>query len=292
MSILVDDTDRVIVQGITGTQGQFHARKMAEYGTAVVGGVVPGRGGEEVAGIPVFDTVEQAVTETNATASVVLVPPTAAGDAIMEALDTSLSLVVAVTEGIPVQDMRVATRRAQETDTRFIGPNSPGIITPGETKLGILPGEVFSPGSVGVISRSGTLTYEIVDDLTDQGIGQSTAMGIGGDPVIGTSFREGLELFERDAATDAIVLCGEIGGEDEELAADYVAETMETPVVGFIAGRSAPEGKRMGHAGAIVSAEGTGTARSKIDAFEAAGIPVAQRPSEIPSLVDQVLDDK
>jgi succinyl-CoA synthetase alpha subunit len=289
MSVLVDDDTRVIVQGITGGEGRFHTEQMLEYGTNVVAGAVPGKGGQEVAGVPVYDTVTGAAREEDADAAVVFVPPAFAGDALFEALDAPLDLVVAITEGIPAQDMSRVHRRLQETDTYLIGPNCPGIITPGEAKLGILPGNIFSSGRVGLISRSGTLTYQIVDNLTQHGLGQSTAIGIGGDPIIGTDFIEALELFEDDPATDAVVMCGEIGGEDEENAAAYIAENMETPVAGFIAGRTAPPGKRMGHAGAIVSGSGTGTAQSKISALEDAGVPVGDTPEEVADNVESML---
>jgi succinyl-CoA synthetase alpha subunit len=289
MSVLVDDDTRVIVQGITGGEGRFHTEQMLEYGTNVVAGAVPGKGGQEVAGVPVYDTVTGAAREEDADAAVVFVPPAFAGDALFEALDAPLDLVVAITEGIPAQDMSRVHRRLQETDTYLIGPNCPGIITPGEAKLGILPGNIFSSGRVGLISRSGTLTYQIVDNLTQRGLGQSTAIGIGGDPIIGTDFIEALELFEDDPATDAVVMCGEIGGEDEENAAAYIAENMETPVAGFIAGRTAPPGKRMGHAGAIVSGSGTGTAQSKISALEDAGVPVGDTPEEVADNVESML---
>ncbi|MFC6770564.1 succinate--CoA ligase subunit alpha, partial [Halorubrum pallidum] len=258
MSIFVDDDTRVVVQGITGGEGKFHAGQMIEYGTNVVAGAVPGKGGQEVDGVPVYDTVDEAVEVEDADASVIFVPPAFAGDAIFESLDTDLDLAVAITEGIPTQDMAKVNKRLSEVDTRLIGPNCPGIITPGEAKLGILPGNIFSEGRVGLVSRSGTLTYQVVDNLTNRGIGQSTAIGIGGDPIIGTSFVDALEAFEADSETDAVVMCGEIGGEDEEQAAKFIGEHMDTPVTGFIAGRTAPPGKRMGHAGAIVSGSGTG----------------------------------
>ncbi|GAA0299787.1 succinate--CoA ligase subunit alpha [Halarchaeum salinum] len=289
MSILVDEDTRVVVQGITGGEGKFHTEQMIEYGTNVVAGTSPGKGGQEVAGVPVYDTVEEAVEEEDADASVVFVPPAFAADAIFEALDTDLDLVVAITEGIPTQDMAKVNKRLDEVDTRLQGPNCPGIITPGEAKLGILPGNIFSEGNVGLVSRSGTLTYQVVDSLTQRGIGQTTAIGIGGDPIIGTSFIDALEAFENDPETDVIAMCGEIGGEDEEEAAAYIAENMDTPVVGFIAGRTAPPGKRMGHAGAIVSGSGTGTAESKIDALNDAGVPVGDTPEEVADNVEDLL---
>ena len=290
MSVFVDAETRVVVQGITGGEGRFHTEQMLEYGTNVVAGAVPGKGGETVAGVPVFDTVERAVAETDATASVVFVPPAFAGDAIFEAIDTTLELVVAITEGIPTRDMARVHRGLEETDTRLIGPNCPGIITPGETKLGILPGNIFAPGNVGLVSRSGTLTYQVVDNLTQRGLGQSTAIGIGGDPIIGTDFIDAIRAFDADDETDAIVLCGEIGGEDEENAARVIESECSTPVVGFIAGRTAPPGKRMGHAGAIVSGSGTGTAQSKIEALEAAGVPVGDTPEQVADRVRELLE--
>ena len=289
MSIFVDDDTRVVVQGITGGEGKFHAGQMIEYGTNVVAGAVPGKGGQEVHGVPVYDTVDEAVEAEDADASVIFVPPAFAADAIFESLDTDLDLAVAITEGIPTQDMAKVNKRLDETDTRLIGPNCPGIITPGEAKLGILPGNIFSEGNVGLVSRSGTLTYQVVDNLTERGLGQSTAIGIGGDPIIGTSFIDALAAFEADSETDAVVMCGEIGGEDEEQAAKFIGEHMDTPVAGFIAGRTAPPGKRMGHAGAIVSGSGTGTAQSKIDALNDAGVPVGDTPEEVADHVEDFL---
>ena len=289
MSVLVDEDTRVVVQGITGGEGEFHAGQMIEYGTNVVAGAVPGRGGEEVHGVPVYDTVAGAAEAENADASVVLVPPAFAADAIFEALDSPVDLVVAITEGIPTQDMSRVKKRLGETDKHLVGPNCPGVITPGEAKLGILPGNIFSSGNVGLISRSGTLTYQVVDNLTDRGLGQTTAIGIGGDPIIGTDFVEALSLFEDDPATEAVVMCGEIGGTDEEEAAAYIDENMSTPVAGFIAGRTAPAGKRMGHAGAIVSGSGAGTAESKIEALSDAGVPVGDTPEEVADNVEELL---
>ncbi|QSG07894.1 succinate--CoA ligase subunit alpha [Halapricum desulfuricans] len=290
MSVLVDEDTRVVVQGITGGEGRFHTEQMLEYGTNVVAGAVPGKGGQEVAGVPVYDTVQGAVREADADASVVFVPPAFAADAVFEALDADgLELVVAITEGIPTQDMSRVYRKLEETDTHLVGPNCPGVITPGAAKLGILPGNVFSAGRVGVVSRSGTLTYQVVDNLTQRGIGQTTAIGIGGDPIIGTDFVDALALFEADPETDAVVMCGEIGGEDEEEAARYIGEHMDTPVAGFIAGRTAPPGKRMGHAGAIVSGSGTGTAQSKIAALEDNGVPVGDTPEEVADRVEDLL---
>ena len=288
MSIWVDESTRVVVQGITGGEGSFHAEQMMQYGTNVVAGAVPGRGGETVHGVPVYETVDEAVVEEAATASVVFVPPAFAEDALFEALDSDLELAVAITEGIPTQDMSRVKRRLRDSDTRLIGPNCPGIITPGETKLGILPGDIFEPGSVGLVSRSGTLTYQVVDSLTSRGHGQSTAVGIGGDPIIGSPFVDAIRAFDADPDTDTIVLCGEIGGEDEERAAAVIDDEIDTPVVGFIAGRTAPPGKRMGHAGAIVSGSGPGTAESKITALNDAGVPVGDTPGDVAELVGDV----
>ncbi|SDZ78253.1 succinyl-CoA synthetase alpha subunit [Haloplanus vescus] len=289
MSIFVDDDTRVVVQGITGGEGSFHTQQMMAYGTNVVAGAVPGKGGEVVEGVPVYDTVHEAVRHEDADASVVFVPPAFAADALFEALDTSLDLVVAITEGIPTQDMSKVARRLRETDTALIGPNCPGIITPGEAKLGILPGNIFDDGKVGLVSRSGTLTYQVVDNLTSRGIGQTTAIGIGGDPIIGTSFIDALERFEADEETEAVAMCGEIGGEDEEEAAEFIATEMDTPVAAFIAGRTAPPGKRMGHAGAIVSGSGTGTAESKIEALNNAGVPVGDTPEQVADHIEDFL---
>jgi succinyl-CoA synthetase alpha subunit len=289
MSVFVDDDTRVVVQGITGGEGGFHAEQMIEYGTNVVAGAVPGKGGQEAAGVPVYDTVSAAAAAEDADASVIFVPPAFAADAIFEALDADLDLAVAITEGIPTQDMAKVNRGLADTDTRLLGPNCPGIITPGEAKLGILPGNIFADGNVGLVSRSGTLTYQVVDNLTERGIGQTTAIGIGGDPIIGTSFVDALEAFENDPETEAVVMCGEIGGEDEEQAARFVRDHMDTPVTGFIAGRTAPPGKRMGHAGAIVSGSGTGTAASKIEALNDAGVPVGDTPEEVADHVERIL---
>jgi succinyl-CoA synthetase alpha subunit len=289
MSVLVDEDTRVVVQGITGGEGEFHAGQMMEYGTNVVAGAVPGRGGEEVHGVPVYDTVSGAAEAEDADASVVLVPPAFAADALFEALDSPVDLVVAITEGIPTQDMSRVKKRLGETDKHLVGPNCPGVITPGEAKLGILPGNIFSSGNVGLVSRSGTLTYQVVDNLTDRGLGQTTAIGIGGDPIIGTNFVDALTLFEDDPATDAVVMCGEIGGTDEEEAARFIDSEMSTPVAGFIAGRTAPAGKRMGHAGAIVSGSGAGTAESKIEALSDAGVPVGDTPEEVADSVEELL---
>ncbi len=288
MAIWVGASTRVLVQGITGGAGAFHTEQMLAYGTKVVAGVTPGRGGQQVHGVPVFDTVHKAVEETGANCSVIFVPAPFAADAIMEAADAGVELVVAITEGIPVLDMVRAKAFLAGRSTRLIGPNCPGIISPGLCKIGIMPGHIHRSGTVGVISRSGTLTYEAVYQLTELGMGQSTCVGIGGDPVNGTNFIDVLEAFERDPATEAVVLIGEIGGTAEEKAAAWIAENMSKPVVAFIAGKTAPPGRRMGHAGAIISG-GKGTAQDKIAALEAHGIAVAPSPAEIGKTVAQVL---
>jgi succinyl-CoA synthetase alpha subunit len=289
MSVLVGDDTRVVVQGITGSEGMFHTERMQEYGTNVVAGVTPGKGGEEVLGVPVYDTVKEAVREEDADASAVFVPPAFAGDAVMESLDADLDLCVAITEGIPTHDMIRVNRRLSEVDTRLVGPNCPGVITPGEAKIGIMPGNIFDPGNVGLVSRSGTLTYQLVDSLGRRGVGQSTVIGIGGDPIIGTSFIDSVRAFENDDETDVIALVGEIGGSDEERAAEWIEENVSKPVVGFIAGRTAPPGKRMGHAGAIVSGSGTGTADSKMNALREAGVRVAETPAGVADEIDDLL---
>jgi succinyl-CoA synthetase alpha subunit len=288
VSIYLDRTSRVIVQGITGREGLANAQRMRAYGTAIAGGVTPGKGGQTVDGFAVFDTVAEAVAQTHATVSIIFVPPPFAADAILEAADAGIRLIVCITEGIPVHDMLKAVAVLPD-GVRLIGPNCPGLITPGQSLVGIMPGHVFAPGNVGLVSRSGTLTYEIVDQLTRAGIGQSTCVGIGGDPIIGTVFTDCLREFERDEQTKAVVLVGEIGGTDEEDAAAMIERREFTkPVVAFIGGRSAPEGKRMGHAGAIVS--GTrGTAQAKVEALQRVGVPVADSPAQIPALVRRVL---
>jgi len=288
VSILVDSNTRLLVQGITGREGSFHTIQMVEYGTNVVAGVTPGKKGEQVAGVPVFDTVQEAVAETGANASIIYVPAKFAPDAIYEAVDSGVALVVCITEGVPINDMVPVYAYVNANGARLIGPNCPGLITPGQAKVGIMPGFIHEPGSVGLVSRSGTLTYEVVDMLTKAGLGQSTAVGIGGDPVIGTSFVDVLRLFEADPETESIVIIGEIGGSDEEDAAVFIREHVTKPVVSFIAGQTAPPGKRMGHAGAIISG-GSGSAADKIEALEAAGVRVAQSPSQVPALLKEAI---
>lgn len=281
MSVLVDGNTRLLVQGITGGEGSFHARQMLEYGTQVVGGVTPGKGGQNFdETVPVFDTVSAAVEGTGANASVIFVPPPFAADAIMEAAEAGVALVVCITEGIPTADMVRVREYLGKRDTRLVGPNCPGVISPGSCKIGIMPGFIHKEGSVGVISRSGTLTYEAVGQLTGLGLGQSTCIGIGGDPIIGTAFLDAFKLFAEDGDTEAVVMIGEIGGTAEEAAAAYVKDHFDRPVVGFIAGRTAPPGRRMGHAGAIVSG-GQGTADGKMEAMRAAGIHVCESPADI-----------
>ena len=288
MSILVNKNTRLIVQGITGRDGGFHTSKMKAYGTNIAGGVSPGKGGQTVEGIPVFNTVEDAVKATQANTSIIFVPASVAADSILEAAEAGIELVIAITEGIPTLDMVKVMPYLKKRGTKLIGPNCPGLITPDEALIGILPGNIFKKGNVGLISRSGTLTYEMVNQLTNNGIGQSTCVGIGGDPVAGLYFQELLQLYEDDPETDAVVLIGEIGGDAEEKAAEYIKNHLTKPVVAFIAGQSAPPGKRMGHAGAIISS-GSGTAAEKIAAFEAAGVPVARKPEDIPMLIKRAL---
>jgi len=288
MSILINKKTKVIVQGITGRDGSFHAEQMKKYGTNVVGGVTPGKGGSKVAGIPVFDSMAEAVKKTRANTSVIYVPPGFAIDAIYEAADNGIKLIVCITEGVPANDMMKVYDYLKDKDVRLVGPNCPGIISTDQSKVGIMPGTIVKKGPVGVVSRSGTLTYEAIWALTCAGLGQTTCIGIGGDQIIGTNFIDVLGMFENDKATKAVVMIGEIGGTDEEEAARFIKKRMSKPVVSFIAGRSAPPGKRMGHAGAIISG-GTGTAAEKIKALNAVGIPVAASPTEIPGLVEDMM---
>ena len=288
MSILVGKYTRLLVQGITGREGAFHTEQMRAYGTNIVAGVTPGKGGEWVHGVPVFDTVKEAINATEANTSIIYVPARFAADAIMEAADANIELIVCITEGIPVLDMIRVQSFLKNRETQLIGPNCPGAITPDQAKVGIMPAHIHRPGSVGVVSRSGTLTYEVVQALTNRGIGQSTAIGIGGDPIIGSTFIDILRLFESDPLTDQVVLIGEIGGTDEQRAAQFIAEQMNKPVIAFIAGRTAPPGKRMGHAGAIIEG-GEGTAEEKIKAFEAVGVKVAGLPEEVADIVAELM---
>jgi succinyl-CoA synthetase alpha subunit len=288
MAILVDDDTRLLVQGITGREGAFHTGRMLQSGTNVVAGVTPGKGGQDYEGVPVFNTVEEAVGETEANASVIFVPPPFAADAIFESLDGGMSMVCCITEGIPVHDMMRVTDYLQTKDATLIGPNCPGALSPEKANVSIMPRDIFAPGNVGVVSRSGTLTYQIVNELTQGGIGQSTAVGIGGDPIIGTNFIEILQKFEADPETGCVVMIGEIGGNAEQLAAEYVNTEMQTPVVAYIAGFTAPEGKTMGHAGAIVSG-GESTAEAKSEALRRAGVRAATNPSEVAELVAEAL---
>ena len=284
MSILIDEKTEVIVQGITGRDGSFHARSMVADGTNIVGGVTPGKGGEKLDDVPVYNTVADCMKQSRVDASVIFVPARFASAAIREAADAGVPLIICITEGLPVIEMVSNYHYVQRKGLRLIGPNCPGLISPGKCKIGIMPARIHKPGSVGVISRSGTLTYEVVYNLTTSGYGQSTCIGIGGDPVIGSTFTDMLELFEQDPDTDSVIVIGEIGGEDEEAAAEFIKQKMSKPVVGFISGRTAPPGKRMGHAGAIISG-GKGTPDAKIRAFNAAGVPVADKPDEIPTLL-------
>ncbi|MEN6625579.1 MAG: succinate--CoA ligase subunit alpha [Candidatus Sumerlaeia bacterium] len=286
MSILVDSNTRLIVQGMTGTEGRFHAAQMIDYGTQVVAGVTPGRGGQTALDRPIFNTMREAVAETGANASVIFVPAVAAADAALEAIESGLGLVIIITEGIPTLQLMDVYWEARRRGAHVIGPNCPGIITPGQAKIGIMPGHIHRPGKVGVISRSGTLTYEFVNELTLGNYGQTSCVGIGGDPIVGTGFVEILDLFNSDPATEAVVMIGEIGGDEEELAARWIKDNMRKPVIGFVAGRIAPADKRMGHAGAIISS-GKGTAAEKIAAMEAAGMPVCERPDQVCELLLQ-----
>ncbi len=278
MSVFIDNSTRLIVQGITGRDGSFHTKQMMEYGTKVVGGVTPGKGGQMFDGtVPIFNTVHEAVAKTGANTSVIYVPPVYAADAMMEAADAGIQFIVAITEGVPVLDMTRVHPFVKEKGARLLGPNCPGLITPGQSKVGIIPGRICTPGAIGVVSRSGTLTYEVVYQLTRAGMGQSTCVGIGGDPINGTNFIDCLAAFEKDPQTKAVAMMGEIGGTDEQEAAEFVRKNMTKPVVGFIAGQTAPPGRRMGHAGAIISGS-AGTAAEKLEAFEKAGIGIAKRP--------------
>ncbi|MDE0463232.1 MAG: succinate--CoA ligase subunit alpha [Caldilineaceae bacterium SB0668_bin_21] len=287
MSILVDNDTRLLVQGITGSQGAFHAEQMIQYGTKVVAGAVPGRGGQWAVGnTPVFDTVHEAVATTDANTSIIFVPAAFAVDALLEAADAGVALIVCITENIPALDMARARAYLDSTESLLIGPNCPGLISPGSAKVGIMAGHIHTPGNVGIVSRSGTLTYEVIYALTERGIGQSTAVGIGGDPIKGLNFLDVLQMFEQDSATEQVVLIGEIGGTDEQVAADYIRTEMSKPVTAFIAGQTAPPGKRMGHAGAIISG-GEGTAAEKIEALQAAGVAIARHPEEIAELAAQ-----
>ena len=288
MSILVNKDTAVVVQGITGRDGKFHSQQMVEYGTKIVSGVTPGKAGQNVNGVPVYNTVQDAVDVTGANTSIIYVPPPFAADAIYEASNAGIDLIICITEGIPALEMVNVFAHLQSTSSRLVGPNCPGVISPGSTKVGIMPGHIHRQGNVGVVSRSGTLTYEIVHQLTTADIGQSTCLGIGGDPIVGTNFIDALSMYEADPDTEAVVMIGEIGGSDEENAAAFVKANMKTPVVGFIAGRTAPPGKRMGHAGAIISG-GTGTAEEKIAAMNVAGIPVADRSIDIVDLIRERL---
>ena len=287
MSIWLDSSSKVVVQGITGKNGQFHSEQMLDYGTKIIGGVTPNKGGQETLGLPIWDTMDEAV-DAGANVSCIFVPPAFAADAIMEAADSKVDLIVAITEGIPALDMVRVKKYIEPIDTRLIGPNCPGIITPGKSKVGIMPGHIHRKGDVGIISRSGTLTYEAVNQVTEKGLGQSTCVGIGGDPVNGTNFMDCLEAFENDEDTKSIIMIGEIGGTAEENASQYAKDYVSKPIVGFIAGRTAPPGKRMGHAGAIISG-GKGTAREKMNAMKGAGIHVTENPSELGKTLEEIL---
>ena len=291
MSILVDKETRLLVQGITGGEGSFHTRRCVEYGTSVVAGVTPGKGGTDLDGIPVFNTVERAVKETGANTSIIFVPAPFSADSILEAIDAGISLVVCITEGIPTMDMVFVSRHLTESGSRLIGPNCPGLLSPGKCKVGIMSGDIFLEGNVGVVSRSGTLTYEAVSQLTTLGIGQSTCVGLGGDPIIGTVFIDALEMFQNDPQTEAVVMIGEIGGNQEQRAAEFMKAHMTKPVVAFIAGASAPPGRRMGHAGAIITGS-SGRAQDKIAALEAAGATISASPAEIGATMQRVLASK
>ena len=286
MSVFIDNSTRLVVQGITGRDGSFHAKQMMEYGTQVVAGVTPGKGGQRFDGVPIFNTVAEAVGATGANTSVIYVPPPFAADAMMEAAAAGVKLIVCITEGVPVLDMTRVYPYVREHGARLLGPNCPGLITPGQSKVGIIPGRICTPGTVGVVSRSGTLTYEVVFKLTRAGIGQSTCVGIGGDPINGTNFIDALQAFERDPDTTAVAMMGEIGGTDEQEAARFIQANMKKPVVGFIAGQTAPPGRRMGHAGAIISGS-SGTAEEKIQAFRDAGVGVARRPADFVPLLQE-----
>jgi succinyl-CoA synthetase alpha subunit len=288
MSILIDEKTRVVIQGITGRQGRFHTRQMKDYGTNIVAGVTPGKGGQEIEGVPVFDTIQEAVKERDANASIIFVPAPGVKDSAFEAIEAGLNPVVIITERVPVYDSIEIVKYAKDRGINVVGPNTPGVISPGKSKLGIMPAHVFKRGAIAVLSRSGTLTYEIVDSLSKKGLGQSTAIGLGGDPVVGLNFVEVLEMLERDKETKAIVLIGEIGGNAEENAAKHIEENVDIPVAAYVAGQNAPKGKRMGHAGAVIAGK-TGTAQTKIQALEEVGVPVAKLPGEVPDLIKKQL---
>ena len=288
MSILVDEKTRVVVQGITGNEGMFHTRQMVEYGTKIVAGMTPGKGGQKIDGIPVFNTVSEAVKKTEANASAIFVPPAFAADAVLEAADAGIAVIVCLTEGIPTLDMVMVRQYLKEKGSNLIGPNTPGIISPGKCKIGVMAGYIHKPGTVGIISRSGTLTYEVVDQLTKKGIGQSTCVGIGGDQIIGLNYVDLLEMFERDPGTEAVIMIGEIGGTAEEEAAQFIEKKMSKPAVAFIAGLTAPPGRRMGHAGAII-AGGKGTAKEKMEALEKAGVRVVRNPALVGEELEGIL---